>query len=296
MYYFNKIHFYIGKGGVGKSTISALQALQSSKSGTETFLISLDPAHNQRDIFETELSDTPVNVTTNLHVAEPDIDKWIQRYLKESEEKIQASYSYQQAFSIKNYFKLFKYSPTVEEFAMLMALESYLNKYQAELIIVDMPPTALSLRFFALPAISLKWLEQLYELRKAINKKKEIISQLKVGKKELETDKVLYQLSKLMVTYRKFQALFTADSTAINLVANPEKLSLNEAERTIKKISDIELSVSHLILNKLDASKSFLLENELLNRLKSLKFYSSSIPLLGLENLHSYISEMNKAL
>ncbi len=296
MHNYNEIQFYIGKGGVGKSTISALQALQSSKSGTETFLVSLDPAHNQQDIFETELSDTPVIVTENLRIAEPDIDKWIKKYLKESEEKIQANYSYQQAFSIKNYFKLFKYSPTVEEFAMLMALEYYLNNFKAELIIIDMPPTALSLRFFALPAISLKWLEQLFELRKAINKKREIISQLKVGKKELETDKVLSQLSKLMNTYRKFQALFSAESTAINLVANPEKLSLNEAERTIKKIRDIELFISHLILNKLDTSKSFLLENESLKQLKLLKFYSSSIPLLGLENLHSYLSETNRNL
>jgi arsenite-transporting ATPase len=292
LFHFNQIQFYIGKGGVGKSTISALQALQSSNSGTETLLVSLDPAHNQRDIFEKELSDTPVNVTNNLCIAEPDIDKWIKKYLKESEEKIQANYSYQQAFSIKNYFKLFKYSPTVEEFAMLMALEYYLNNFKAELIIVDMPPTALSLRFFALPVISLKWLDQLFELRKAINKKREIISQLKVGKKELETDKVLSQLSKLKNTYRKFQALFSADSTAINLVANPEKLSLNEAERTIKKISDIELSVSHLILNKLDASKSFLLGNTSLKQLKSLKFYSSSIPLLGLENLTTYLSQL----
>ncbi|NJO88020.1 MAG: ArsA family ATPase [Chloroflexia bacterium] len=174
MYHFNQIQFYIGKGGVGKSTISALQALQFSKSGVKTLLISLDPAHNQQDIFEKELSDTPVYMTENLHVAEPNIDKWIKKYLKESEEKIQANYSYQRAFSIKNYFKLFKYSPTVEEFAMLMALDYYLNNFKVDLLVIDMPPTALSLRFFALPAISLKWLEQLFELRKAINKRKKL--------------------------------------------------------------------------------------------------------------------------
>ena len=55
-----KIQFYIGKGGVGKSTVSALQALSTAKKGAQTLLISLDPAHNQQDIFETELSDKPV--------------------------------------------------------------------------------------------------------------------------------------------------------------------------------------------------------------------------------------------
>ncbi|NJO88021.1 MAG: hypothetical protein HC831_02935 [Chloroflexia bacterium] len=122
-----------------------------------------------------------------------------------------------------------------------------------------------------------------------------MISQLRIGQKELETDKVLSQLSKLMDTYRKFQALFSAESTAINLVANPEKLSLNEAERTIGKISDIELSISYLVLNKLDVSKHFMPESESLKQIKLLKFNSSAIPLLGLENLTTYLSQSDKS-
>lgn len=290
MYNNHKIQFYIGKGGVGKSTISALQALKVANSGTQVLLISLDPAHNQRDIFEIMSGDKPVSVTNNLLVAEPDIEKWVKKYLKKSEAKLQLNYNYQQAFSLKNYFKLFRYSPAVEEYAMLMALEHYLTAHNDKQIVVDMPPTALSLRFFALPGVSLKWLEQLLQLRKAINEKREIISQLKIGKKELETDKVLLQLLKLMDTYLKFQALFSAESAEINLVANPEKLSLNEAERVIQKFGSIGLLVSCLVLNKLNPKSDFSFERSSLNLLTQMKFNTSEFPLYGLDKLNSYLA------
>ena len=285
-----KIQFYIGKGGVGKSTVSALQALSTAKKGAQTLLISLDPAHNQQDIFETELSDKPVKVAENLLIAEPNIEHWIKKYLKESEEKLQANYSYQQAFSLKNYFKLFRYSPAVEEYAMLMAMEHYVTNFPDKLIIVDMPPTALSLRFFALPGISIKWLEQLLELRIAINKKKEIISQLKIGTKELETDKVISQLKKIMSTYQKFQALFSAELTEINLVANPEKLSLNEAKRIYHKINDIGLNISCLVLNKVIVKNDFVVENNVLNHLALIQFNYSDETLLGLDSLNAFLN------
>jgi len=285
-----RIQFYIGKGGVGKSTVSALQALNAANQGTQVLLISLDPAHNQQDIFGFKLSGQPVSISENLIVAEPNIDYWIKKYLKESEEKLQANYSYQQAFSLKNYFKIFRYSPAIEEYAMLMALEDYLRNFQDKLVIIDMPPTALSLRFFALPGISIKWLEQLMKLRKVINKKREIISKLKFGKKELETDKVISSLNKLMNTYQKFQALFSAEKTAINLVANPEKLSLNEAERTYHGIDDIGLTISSLVLNKLDSKNDFVLENKNLNRLDIKRFNYSNEKLLGLNGLNAYLN------
>jgi len=286
-----QIHFFIGKGGVGKSTVSALSALHAAKFGNDTLLISLDPAHNQKDIFRKNFSGTPERVSENLHVVEPDIDQWVRKYLQESEEKLQANYRYQQAFSLKNYFKVFKYSPAVEEYAMLLAFSHYLEEFKHKhQILVDMPPSALSLRFFALPGLSLKWLEQLKELRLAINAKKEIISKLKFGNKEIETDKVMLQLQKLDKSYSDFRMLFNSTDTQINIVANPEELSINEAVRVYHKMKDIDLNISKLILNKVSSAMDDMIEIPL-KELKVSKFKLSAQKLIGLENLNAYLDQ-----
>ncbi len=53
-------YFHAGKGGVGKSTTSALSALHLARTGQNVLLVSLDPAHNQADIFDTDFSDKPI--------------------------------------------------------------------------------------------------------------------------------------------------------------------------------------------------------------------------------------------
>ncbi|MDF1548469.1 MAG: TRC40/GET3/ArsA family transport-energizing ATPase [Bacteroidales bacterium] len=288
------IQFFIGKGGVGKSTVSALRALGAANSGTDTLLISLDPAHNQKDIFELNFSDKAIKVSENLHIIEPDIDLWVKKYLKDAEEKLQGNYHYHQAFSLKNYFKVLKYAPAVEEYAMLMAFSHYLEQFKSkQQVIVDMPPTALSLRFFALPGLSLKWLEQLIQLRLAIQEKKEIISKIKFGNKELETDKVLLQLNMLNKSYLDLYSIFNAPNSKIYVVANPENLSLNEAERIIKKMQDIELNISGIILNKTTNQMEISSKRLTFSQLEISRFKLSNSHLIGLESLNAYLNQFN---
>jgi len=49
--------FFLGKGGTGKSTASALLSLVLIEKGKKVLLASFDDAHNQSDIFEVTLSD-----------------------------------------------------------------------------------------------------------------------------------------------------------------------------------------------------------------------------------------------
>ena len=62
--------FFIGKGGVGKSTVSALTALKYSQSDQKVLVVSLDPAHNLGDIFGKKLSDSATEIEKGLKVIE----------------------------------------------------------------------------------------------------------------------------------------------------------------------------------------------------------------------------------
>ena len=83
-----KLLFYIGKGGVGKSTTSAITAVHLSRNSRDILLVSMDPAHNQRDIFQQDFSEKTRQVTDYLAVKEVNVDYWIEKYLKDTEKTI----------------------------------------------------------------------------------------------------------------------------------------------------------------------------------------------------------------
>jgi arsenite-transporting ATPase len=198
--------FFIGKGGVGKSTTSALTSIYLASKPYKTLLVSMDPAHNQCDIFERDFSEKPKKVSETLMIREVDTDFWIEKYLKETTAQIKETYKYESAFNLQNYFNVLQFSPGLEEYALLLAFEDTLHKYgDQDFIVFDMAPTALTLRFFSLPFITLIWLEELLTLRSQIYKKKEIISKIKIAGREIEQDKVKAKLKSLIGNYEHLQ-------------------------------------------------------------------------------------------
>ena len=290
------IQFFIGKGCVGKSTTSAITAVHLARLSRDTLLISMDPAHNQRDIFQQDFSEKPQRVANHLLVKEVNVDYWIEKYLKETEKTIKQTYSYESSFNLQNYFNVLQFSPGLEEYALLLAFENIIRTFEdKDIIIFDMAPTALTLRFFSLPFITLIWLEELLKLREKIYAKKEIISEIKIGRKEIQQDKVKAKLQTLIRQYGHLPDRFKSDATQINLVMNNDKLSFSEAFRIKKKLNDIGINIESVLINK-SQSKNIVDEvrEEFSNQKMSL-FPLSSENILGYQAINKYIDE-NKEL
>jgi arsenite-transporting ATPase len=252
-----KLLFFIGKGGVGKSTSSALTSVYLASRPHKTLLVSMDPAHNQRDIFDQNFTERPKKVSETLMVKEVDTDFWVEKYLKETTDQIKDTYKYESAFNLQKYFNVLQFSPGLEEYALLLAFEDTLHKYSDhEYIVFDMAPTALTLRFFSLPFITLIWLEELLSLRSEIYKKKEIISKIKIAGKEIEQDRVKAKLESLIGNYEHLQGHFLSETTKVNLVMNNDKLSFSEAFRIRKKLTDIRIAIDRIVINKLGENES----------------------------------------
>lgn len=283
--------FFIGKGGVGKSTTSALTSVYLASKSHKTLLVSMDPAHNQQDIFEQDFSEKPKPVSENLQIKEVDTDFWIERYLKETTHQIKETYKYESAFNLQNYFNVLQFSPGLEEYALLLAFEDTLLEYgDHEFIVFDMAPTALTLRFFSLPFITLIWLEELLALRSQIYQKKEIISKIKIAGKEIEQDRVKAKLESLIANYELLRQHFMADTTRVNLVMNNDRLSFSEAFRIRQKLADIDIVIDRIVVNKLEADQSTArIETEFKDQ-KIAKFGLAPQDLTGYEVLKDYIA------
>ncbi len=285
-----EIHFFVGKGGVGKSTTSALAALHLSQSGCNTLLVSMDPAHNQCDLFECEFSERTKKVTDTLSAKEVDADYWVRRTLKETHKQIQRTYAYESAFNLQKHFKVIKFSPGLEEHALLMAFENILAHAKGlDAIIFDMAPTALSMRFFSLPGISLIWLDELLSLRKLIYQKKEIVSKIRLGKITLEQDRVKQKLEDLHKRNISLKTRFMDAHTHVHVVMNGDRLSLAEAVRIRDRLSDMDVAMDRVVVNKLKPGETVAAIEEAFGQDRIIPLPLADGDLVGKTALESYL-------
>jgi arsenite/tail-anchored protein-transporting ATPase len=249
-----RILFFIGKGGVGKSTNASLFAYHLAKAGRSVLLDSLDPAHNLHDVFDLQIGPKPKKLAENLFVQETELDVWVKKYLKQTEADFKEIYKYQEAFNLHKYFKTLKYSPGLEEYAVLLALEDTVSRHaDKDFIIFDTPPTALTLKFFALPDVSLIWLRELSVFREKILSKKDIVTKIREGKSKgfKETDMVLRKIGDLTSRYSGLASLMKDPvTTTIFTVLNPTVLSLEESKDIQEELVRLGFRIPYFILNK----------------------------------------------
>lgn len=256
-----KILFFVGKGGVGKSTVSTATALQLAETGKHVLLVSLDQAHNVGDILGRTVGDKPKTVSPNLDVAESDLKKWVKKYLQKTRQDMQSQYRYNVTLNLDHYINIMKHSPGTEEYAVLWAIEHYVHEYanSHDLIIFDTPPTALTLRIFAMPSVTRLWIKELRKMRKKILAGRRTINRLNPdnvpvkGALDEDKDAVYGHLGLLDDRVERMMAILTQESY-ISVVINNDRLSIAESERIKSELSELAIPLNSFCLNKL-ASK-----------------------------------------
>lgn len=294
-----KIIFFTGKGGVGKSSLSAAAAWQLSQTH-RVLLVSLDPAHNLGDIFGVPLRTATVRFTDRLFLKEIDLKGLAREYLQREISVFSNSYAYLQSLNLDTCFSVLQYSPGIEEYALLTGIEATLHKKDFDYVIFDTPPTGLTLRFLALPSITITWIERLIALRRKILDKRYTIRRIRGAGSAGETtlaynelkDDVLNRLQSLEHNYRQLNATLQGSECSIVLVFNPDTLSLKESERLIQGIEDLRLPLRRLIHNKVQDDMS----NVAARIEKSILLKAGAIPVTRIGFTRSFLDDENRKL
>ena len=253
-----KILFFTGKGGVGKSTLAAATAWQLSQEH-RVLIVSLDPAHNIGDIFDVNIQGAK-RFSDTLRLREVDLKKLSKAYLKREIHVLSDTYKYLQVLNLDRYLSVLQYSPGIEEYALLTGIEeSIREESDFDYIVFDTPPTGLTLRFLALPQVTITWIDRLVQIRKKILEKCYTIQRIKGPQSTGETllsydendDGILQKLYSLRTAYRALNAKLQGEDCAIALVFNPDMLSLKESLRLIEGLQELKLPLRLLLHNKI---------------------------------------------
>ncbi len=238
--------------------MAAAAAWQLSRKA-RVLAVSLDPAHNLGDIFGVAIGEGKKKFSRNLYLREVDLVKLSRRYLEGQADVLSNVYGYLKTLNLDTYFSILKYSPGIEEYALLTSIEQTIRDETGfEYIIFDTPPTGLTLRFLALPRVTITWIDRLMKIRRQILEKRHTIHRIRGSLSSEETvlnyreadDDILKRLKVLNDNYHGLDGVLRGGDCHVVLVFNPDILSLRESQRLIEGLRDLGLPLRLLIDNK----------------------------------------------
>src|SRR5579864_6887206 len=144
-----RIILYLGKGGVGKTTISAATAVRSAAQGKRTLVVSTDLAHSLADCLNTPLKSEPRELAPNLWAQEVNVlDEMRHNWGKLQEKLSQVLRKRGVDLVMAEELALI---PGMDEIVGLTNIYRNARDNNFEVVIIDAAPTGETVRLLSMP-------------------------------------------------------------------------------------------------------------------------------------------------
>ncbi|KEK19226.1 arsenic ABC transporter ATPase [Bacillus manliponensis] len=243
-----RIILYTGKGGVGKTSISAATALQSAKQGLKTLIMSTDPAHSLGDSFNIKLSSEPQELCGNLWAQEINTIYEMEKGWGKLQKYITLLFTSKAADDITT--EELTMFPGMEDLISLLRVLDYYKQKTYDVIIIDCAPTGETLAMLSFPDMLGWWMEKLFPIKRKMLKVMRPVAQPLLGI-PLPTDDVMGELTNTLEQLSEMRDLLSnREITSVRVVVNPEKMVIKEAQRSFTYLNLYDYNVDAIMINR----------------------------------------------
>tara|TARA_R110000796_G_scaffold54697_4_gene127754 strand:- start:2891 stop:3919 length:1029 start_codon:yes stop_codon:yes gene_type:complete len=260
-----------GKGGVGKTTVSAALAVLAATRGKRCLIVSTDPAHSLGDVFATQLNDHPRRLMLNLDAMEIDPDAEVEAHLARVTAQMRQFASAEMLPELERQLKLTRQSPGTQEAALLERIARLINSPQPDydVIIFDTAPTGHTLRLLTLPEAMAAWTDGLLSHNRKSEELGKVLQHLtpKRGRDIdspfdnpqddalSEFDRKTRDVAETLLSRRRLfhqarRVLKDHQQSGFLFVLTPERLPILETARAISTLQSVDIPVVAALVNR----------------------------------------------
>jgi arsenite-transporting ATPase len=243
-----RIILYSGKGGVGKTSLSASTALRAARLGHRTLVVSTDAAHSLADALEQEIGPTPTSLAPKLEGLEVDVNhelahRWgvIHEFLT----RFMTFRGVEEAVAEE-----IAILPGMEELFSLLKVKTYAESGAYDVIVIDCAPTGDTLRMLGIPEILNFYFARVFPIQRQVVRTVRPVAQ-RMTDMPIPSDEVFGAVKSL---YQQLEGmgplLQDPRRSSIRIVLNPEKMVISESQRLYTYLNLFGFPVDAIIANR----------------------------------------------
>ena len=243
-----KFLFFGGKGGVGKTVMAGVTALQMAQQGRRTILASTNPVHSLSGLLDQDVygKQTPVTGVPNLWAYEIDTKETIERSKQDIKQKIRWFLKFAEISTQADAFvESATMNPAFEESAMFENMVDLMFKNEYDVYVFDTAPTANARRLLGMSKVYSLWVNKMVKSREEAQSLRELFS----FTKKKEADPLMDYLLSFRERIGHARELLTdAEQTAFFFVTLPEALPIAVIKRFINSFHDFGIPVGGVVV------------------------------------------------
>jgi arsenite-transporting ATPase len=243
-----RIILYSGKGGVGKTSLSAATAVLAARRGRKTLVVSTDSAHSLADALDVPVGSEPTPIAPHLDALEIDVNQELSSHWGVIQEFLTRFMTFKGVDeAVAEEMAIL---PGMEELFSLLKVKGYADARAYDLVVIDCAPTGETVRMLGVPEILNFYFKRIFPIQRTVLRSVRPVAK-RVTDLPLPSDDVL---SAVKAVYDELEGmgplLQDPAKSSIRIVLNPERMVINESQRLYTYLNLFGFPVDAVIANR----------------------------------------------
>jgi arsenite-transporting ATPase len=243
-----RIILYSGKGGVGKTSLSAATAVRSASLGHRTLVVSTDAAHSLADALDVPVKATPTPIAPRLDALEIDVNEELAGHWGVIQEWLTRFMTFQGVDeAVAEEMAIL---PGMEELFSLLRVKRLSESKEYDVVVIDCAPTGETVRMLGVPEILNFYFKRIFPIQKTVLRSVRPVAS-RVTSMPLPSDDVLSAVKRVYDELEGMGPLLQDPrQSSIRIVLNPERMVIKESQRLYTYLNLFGFPVDAVVANR----------------------------------------------